>query len=114
MNLSPKIVKILEDMDVESVHWYNIGAPDAKDAEILKHAIENNFIVLTCDLDFSTILSITHGQKPSIIQLRTQAFDQDEIAKIVAYTSMQNKDALEKGAILTIDAKKSRVRLLPL
>ena len=42
MNLSPKLAKILDDMDIESVHWYNIGAPDAKDAEILKYAIENN------------------------------------------------------------------------
>jgi hypothetical protein len=32
----------------------------------------------------------------------------------IAAAIMQNKEGLEKGAILSIDTKKSRLRLLPL
>ena len=30
----------------------------------------NNYIVLTHDLDFSAILAATHGEKPSVVQIR--------------------------------------------
>ena len=58
MNLPPKLTDILSAKGIDSEHWYKIGAPDAKDAEIMTHAIENDYILLTCDLDFSTMLSV--------------------------------------------------------
>ena len=38
MNLSPNLVELFNDMGIESVHWYGIGAPDAKDIEIMEYA----------------------------------------------------------------------------
>ena len=114
MNLPPKLADIFTESGIESVHWYNIGLPDAKDIEILSYAKNNDYIVMTCDLDFSTILSITHGQKPSVVQIRTQGYHSEGIESMIINTIKQNAIELEKGAILTIDGKRGRLRLLPL
>jgi len=65
-------------------------------------------------LDFSVILSVTSGQQPSIVQIRAQGLDIAKIAELITLAVAQHKDEIEKGAILSIDAKNSRLRLLPL
>jgi predicted nuclease of predicted toxin-antitoxin system len=114
MNLPPRLADILSERGIESIHWFRVGAPDATDTEIMTFARNNNYIVLSCDLDFSTILSVTHGKKPSVIQLRMQGIGTEQIADMISSVCPQNANDLEKGAILTIDTKKSRLRLLPL
>jgi hypothetical protein len=54
------------------------------------------------------------AQKPSVIQVRTQRFLLEEIADFVVFAVSQYREEPERGAILTIDAEKARVRLLPL
>jgi len=114
MNLPPKLADMLTASGIEAVHWYNIGLPEAKDTEILSYAESNDYVVMTCDLDFSTIMSITHGQKPSVIQIRTQGYHSEKIEALIIDTVKRNAIELEKGAILTIDGKRGRLRLLPL
>ena len=55
MNLPPKWSELLSENGIESMHWHKIGAPDASDIEIMEYARNNDYIVLTCDLDFSTV-----------------------------------------------------------
>ena len=114
MNLSPTLADMLTNRGIESVHWHMIGAPAATDSEIMEYAREQGYIVLSCDLDFSAILAATHGQKPSVVQLRKQNFRLDDAAKLVVDAVIQNTGDLENGAILAIDAKKARLCLLPL
>jgi predicted nuclease of predicted toxin-antitoxin system len=114
MNLPPKLADTLNSKGIVSAHWYFIGKPDATDAEIMSYAIQNDFVVITCDLDFSAILSVSHGQKPSVVQLRVQGIDFEHIAELLRTAVLSNMDDLEKGAVLSIDTKKARLRLLPL
>jgi len=114
MNLPPKFADMLVSDGIESFHWYNIGVPDAADSEIFSYAIDNECAIVTCDLDFSAILSVTCGSKPSVIQVRTQGLPWDELAKIVVNAVTQNTNDLASGAIISINASKSRIRLLPL
>ena len=114
MNLPPMFAQMLADNGIESVHWHVIGEPDAKDFEILTYAIANDYIVISCDLDFSAILSSTHGQKPSVVQVRTQDYLNESTAVLIVKAIKENKEYLDKGAILTIDAQKGRLRMLPL
>ena len=114
MNLSPKFADLLISDDIVSTHWSTVGLPTATDAEIVDFALQNDYVVVTCDLDFSAILSVTHGRKPSIVQVRTRYMPLHDLANIVLKSIKQNIDALNSGAILTIDAKKARSRLLPL
>ncbi len=47
MNLSPRWVEALAVEGIEAVHWSAIGAPDATDTEIMRHAVQNGFVVFT-------------------------------------------------------------------
>ena len=80
----------------------------------MKYACDNNYIVMTCDLDFTTMLSATHNLKPSIVQIRMKEFYAEQVIELIVYALLQSADELAKGAILTIDMNKFRLRLLPL
>lgn len=114
MNLPPALAEILTENGIEAVHWVNVGAPDAKDAEIMEYAHDNDYVVVSCDLDFSAILSVTHGTKPSIVQLRTHGLQIEKMAKIIAIALQHHRVEMDSGAIMTIDIRRARVRLLPL
>jgi predicted nuclease of predicted toxin-antitoxin system len=114
MNLSPKWAGFLNGNGIEAVHWSFIGSPDAPDSEIMTYAKTYDFTVLTKDLDFGYILAITHGKKPSVIQIRTGALGHGRIGAVVLGAIKLLAADIDKGALVTIDPRKTRVTLLPL
>jgi predicted nuclease of predicted toxin-antitoxin system len=114
MNLSPHWADFLNGNGIEAVHWSFIGSPDASDSEIMTYAKAYEFSVLTCDLDFGYILAVTHGKKPSVIQMRTGALGYDRIGAVVLSAIKLLAADIDKGALVTIDPRKTRVTLLPL
>lgn len=113
MNLSPRWIKLFYDAGLESAHWSIIGAPNAPDKEIMNYAKDNGYIVLTHDLDFSAILAVTHGEKPSVVQIRAENVSPDVIGLPVITAIRQMTAELEEGALITVDPKRTRLRLLP-
>jgi predicted nuclease of predicted toxin-antitoxin system len=113
MNLSPDWVSRLAISGIEAVHWSTIGAVNAKDSEIMAYAERFGYIVLTHDLDFSAILAATRENRPSVVQLRADDLNFDEIGAPVVAALLQMRTELEAGALLTIDRQRRiRVRLL--
>jgi predicted nuclease of predicted toxin-antitoxin system len=114
MNLSPRWVGVMADAGIEAKHWSTLGAYNAPDTEIMAYANTNNYVVLTHDLDFSAILAATHGEKPSVVQIRAEDVSPDTIAKQVIAALRQMASELEDGALLTVDPNRTRLRVLPL
>lgn len=114
MNLSPNWVGLLESAGFEAEHWSALGPQDAPDTDIMAFANANNFVVLTHDLDFSAILAATRGQKPSVVQIRAADVSPNSIGMLVITALRQMAAKLEEGALLSIDPKRTRLRLLPL
>ncbi|MGZ8928205.1 MAG: DUF5615 family PIN-like protein [Methylobacter sp.] len=114
MNLSPRWIGLLVDAGIEAAHWSTLGANNAPDSEIMAYASANNYVVLTHDLDFSAILAATHGEKPSVVQIRADDVSPDVIGKQVIAALRQMASELADGALLTIDPNRARMRLLPL
>ena len=114
MNLSPRWTDFLADAGIEAVHWSVLGASNAPDTEIMVCANANNYIVLTHDLDFSAILATTHGEKPSVVQIRADDVNPDVIGVQVITALQQMASELADGALLTIDPNRTRLQLLPL
>jgi len=114
MNLSPLWAGFLTGNGVEAVHWSSAGSPNAPDWEIMAYAKEHDFTVLTCDLDFGYILAVTRGKKPSVIQIRSGALGHDRIGAAVLSAIKLLAADIDKGALVTIDPRKTRVTLLPL
>jgi predicted nuclease of predicted toxin-antitoxin system len=67
MNLSPDWVVELARHGYQADHWSSIGSPRAADADIMVWAVANKYLVLTLDLDFGTLLALTHAHGPSVI-----------------------------------------------
>ena len=114
MNMSPSWVGLLADAGIEAVHWSTVGAAKAPDSEIMSYAKALGYVVLTQDLDFSAILAATHGEKPSVMQIRSDDISPKAIGRQVVSSLLQTASALEEGALLTIDPNRTRLRLLPL
>lgn len=114
MNLSPRWVGLLADAGIKAAHWSALGAKNAPDTEIMAYARVNSYVVLTHDLDFSAILAATHGEKPSVVQIRADDVSPDVIGLQVIAALRQMTSELEEGALLTIDPNRTRMRLLPL
>jgi len=81
MNLSPRWVDVLAAAGIEAAHWSTLGAVNAPDPLIMAYAGTHDFVVLTHDLDFGTILAATHGEKPSVVQIRAEDVSPDVIGQ---------------------------------
>lgn len=114
MNLSPPWVRFLADAGIETAHWSDLGAKNAPDTEIMAFAKANGYVVLTHDLDFSAILAATHGDKPSVVQIRAADVSPHAIGRPVLDALRQMAAELDKGALLAVDPTRTRLRLLPL
>lgn len=69
-NISPKIVKQLEDVFPEAKQVRHLNLENASDMEIFEFAKSHGYAVVTFDSDFVD-LNIVKGFPPKIIWLRT-------------------------------------------
>ena len=114
MNLSPRWALRLAEAGMDAAHWSSLGAANATDAEIMEFARRHGYVVLTHDLDFGAILAATQGAGPSVVQIRGSEVSPESIGAALVLALRQMEDALAEGALLTLDAKRARLRILPL
>lgn len=114
MNLSPFLAELLSKAGWETIHWSNVGAPGAADHFILSWALQNDFSVVTNDLDFGAILAATNAQCPSVIQIRTQDLSPAHLKPILLKILQEYREYIETGALISVDERRARLRILPL
>ena len=108
MNLSPDWVKVLEEAG-----WEAVGDIRAPDEVLITWARENDYVVFTHDLDFGVLLALTRAESPSVIQVRTQDVFPEVLGERLIKVLQEQHSVLERGALLTVDEGKARVRILP-
>ncbi|MBU0500305.1 MAG: hypothetical protein KJ558_02610 [Gammaproteobacteria bacterium] len=69
---------------------------------------------MTHDLDFGALLHATNAVGPSVIQIRAENILPDAMGAIVLETLSSVAHQLESGALVSIDPRKHRIKLLPL
>jgi predicted nuclease of predicted toxin-antitoxin system len=114
MNMSPRWVDHLAAAGIQAAHWSGLGVSTASDDFIMAFAAANDYVVMTHDLDFSAILAATHGNKPSVVQIRGDDLSPEKIGSLVVAALNQSKPELEQGALLVVDIHRTRLRFLPL
>jgi predicted nuclease of predicted toxin-antitoxin system len=113
MNLSADGAPLLQQHGWSAVHWSTVGDPRAADREIMAWALANQHVVFTHDLDFGTALALSHAAGPSVLQIRGQDVLPDHMGFVVIAALRQHESDLAAGALIVIDAKRFRVRVLP-
>lgn len=114
MNLSPNWVPFLQKAGFDATHWSTLGAADASDRTLMQWAAAHDRVVVTNDLDFSTILAATQRRKPSVIQIRADLLTPAAIGSAVLRAIAQTDRELAEGALVSVDPGRARVRILPL
>jgi predicted nuclease of predicted toxin-antitoxin system len=114
MNLSPEWIAELARHGFDAIHWSAVGDPRAADTTIMAWARANDRVVFTHDLDFGTLLALTHADGPSVIQVRGQNILPERMGSLVASALHQYESDLAAGALVVVEERKSRVRVLPL
>jgi predicted nuclease of predicted toxin-antitoxin system len=114
MNLSVEWVSALGREGCASAHWSLVGDPRADDRTIMAWARQAGYVVFTHDLDFGTLLALTHAAGPSVLQLRSPDPLPRTMMPLVMSVLRQQREALLAGALVTVDALHARVRTLPL
>ena len=97
-----------------AIHRSNVGSLNAPDREILSWAKAKGYVVFTHDLDFGAILAASDAEAPSVIQIRTEDVTPDHSRNLVLNALQQFAEDLLRGALISVDEERARVRLLPL
>ncbi|MBP7282337.1 MAG: DUF5615 family PIN-like protein [Leptospiraceae bacterium] len=113
MGISGSTIHWLLEQGFPARHLRNLGLQKLLDSDILRLAREENEIILTCDLDFGTLLAHSKDSLPSIILFRLENERPENINKHLAIVLNNFKIELLKGCIISVTEKKYRIRELP-
>ncbi len=114
MNLSPHWVPVLHKHGWQAVHWSNFGNSRASDRDIMNWAVGHKYVVFTHDLDFGTMLALSHAIGPSVIQIRAENIMPNHLEGSIISALNQHEADLSAGALVVVDESRSRVRVLPI
>jgi predicted nuclease of predicted toxin-antitoxin system len=114
MNLSPEWVPFLASAGFDAVHWSTVGDPRASDSELMAWARATGCLVFTHDMDFGALLAATRAKGPSVLQVRVKNTMPSAIGADVVRVLHLRREAIERGALVTIDKANARVRVLPI
>ena len=114
VGLPPAWVDVFATHGWPAVHWSDVGDPRAQDRVVVTWAREHGHVVFTHDLDFGTLLALTGARGPSVVQVRAQDVLPAHLADVVVGAIRSYEHELQKGAIVTVDEARGKVRMLPL
>ncbi len=105
---------LLSQAGIDTIHVGEIGYSKAEDQEILFLAKEKKRVVVTLDADFHTLLALSNATSPSVIRIRIERLKAVAMTKLLLSILPECENDLVKGAVVTVDAHRLRLRLLPL
>lgn len=106
--------RLLRALGWDVIHVGEIGMATALDEEIIRRGRDEGRIVVTLDADFHAILAREAATSPSVVRLRVQGLGGAELASLVQTVIGVCEDDLARGAVVTADSARVKVRRLRL
>lgn len=97
MNISPKSVDALRRQGWDILRVSELLPLNASDQEILDLGRQEGRVVVTQDLDFSTLLALGGYNRPSLITLRRSVSDPDAVTEKLQEVVPQFEESLQEG-----------------
>ncbi|TQE97797.1 MAG: hypothetical protein FKY71_15875 [Spiribacter salinus] len=107
-------VDLLNARNMKAEHVSRLGMSRSGDAEILQHARDHGFVVVTLDADFHTLLALSGASAPSVIRVRVQGLDAGKFTDTMMVILPDIAESIERGAAVTVTATRIRIRHLPI
>jgi predicted nuclease of predicted toxin-antitoxin system len=114
MGVSRKVSRWLVGQGHDSSHLGDEGLARLPNGQIFEKAIAERRIVLTFDLDFGEIAALAGERMTSVVVFRLNNTRADFVTERLAATLQIASDALAKGAIVTVEDARVRIRELPI
>lgn len=114
MNISPRTIEALRQQGWDIVRVSQVMPVDALDSEILDFARKDGRVVVTQDLDFSTLLVLGGHDSPSLVTLRLAVSDPEAITKVLLQSFPRIREAITEGSAVIIEDAAIRIRRLPI
>jgi predicted nuclease of predicted toxin-antitoxin system len=105
---------LFRNIDIDAIHVGEIEMSAAEDVEIIQKAIAEDRIIVTLDADFHTLLALNRSTSPSVIRIRIERLRAQSLVDLLMKVTNECQEELEQGAAVTVEAKRIRIRLLPL
>ncbi|MBE9189473.1 DUF5615 family PIN-like protein [Gloeocapsopsis crepidinum LEGE 06123] len=105
---------LLCDAGINTIHVSEIGMSEAEDADIIQRARNEGRIVATLDADFHTLLALDFSITPSVIRIRIERLRAQALMNLLLIVIAECKEDLERGAAITVEPNRIRIRRLPL
>ncbi len=114
MGISLKTVVFLRTLAHDAVHLADQGLARLPDRDIVAKAPQEGRILLVHDLGFGELVAASGATLPSVLTFRLRNMHPDRVNGALQRILPQYRDALERGAILSVTEGQVRVRSLPL
>jgi len=114
MGVSPRIAAFLRQCGHDALHLREQGLHRLPDDQIVEKAAAERRVIVTFDLDFARILSLTRLVSPSIILFRLEEFTTDQLQIRLAAILDDCATPLIDGAIIVVEVDRVRIRSLPI
>ena len=104
----------LTEAGIDTIHVGDLGLASASDADILQAGLSSGRTIVTLDADFHSILAAKRAVSPSVIRIRIEGLRSVALTAILRSVVTECKTEIERGAALTVQAGRIRIRHLPL
>lgn len=113
MGLAPGTAAFLRRLGHEAVHLHDEGLDELPDPQILERAREDGYVLLTHDLDFPELVAASRAALPSLVVFRLRNMRPQNVELHLQKVLEQSREALERGAVVSVMEGTIRIRLLP-
>ena len=113
-NLPRRLADQLRHAGHEAAHAHDLGPAGQPDVDAMAVARRAGSVIVTCDLDFSTLAALSGEALPSIVLFRDQQRRPEDLADMLIRNLAGIERSLSEGAIVVFDPARIRSRSLPL
>lgn len=113
LHISPITVHFLRDLGHDAIRVNEILPSNSSDKTIVEKAEKEQRTIITQDLDFSEIISLSGKKSPSLISLRLSSSRIEYVNKRLKEILPKIEHDVEKGSIIVVEDSRIRLRSLP-
>ena len=113
VGVAASTAKYLRQRGHDAIHLLEQGLERLPDTEIAAKALREQRIILTHDLDFGRLVSLSKGRAPSVVTFRLSNMRVEEVNGRLDELLPRFAADLEFGALISVTDQRVRIRRLP-